>query len=134
MARRGRGRHDSDPEGRARPDVDCGPTRLIRYTPGVRYAIGKPDWQIHKPVLGARRNSVAGPQMKRLACPANLAIAGGLFALNIGLNIPLFESGEMPYRDSIEGGYASMARFFSAHPNPWGWNPMQYCGLPAQFT
>lgn len=72
--------------------------------------------------------------MKRLACPANLAIAGGLFALNVALNIPLFEAGEMPYRDSIEGGYAAMARFFSAHPNPWGWNPTQYCGLPAQFT
>jgi hypothetical protein len=72
--------------------------------------------------------------MKRLACPANLVIAIGLFALNVALNIPLFESGEMSYRDSIEGGYASMARFFSAHPNPWGWNPTQYCGLPAQFT
>jgi hypothetical protein len=72
--------------------------------------------------------------MKRLASPANLAIVGGLFALNAALNIPLFEPGEMPYRDSIEGGYAAMARFFSAHPNPWGWNPTQYCGLPAQFT
>jgi hypothetical protein len=72
--------------------------------------------------------------MKQLASPANLAIVGGLFALNVALNIPLFQSGEMPYRDSIEGGYASMARFFSAHPNPWGWNPTQYCGLPAQFT
>jgi len=29
--------------------------------------------------------------MKRLACPANLAIAGGLFALNVALNIPVFE-------------------------------------------
>jgi hypothetical protein len=72
--------------------------------------------------------------MKRLASPASLGLVVGLFALNIALNIPLFESGEMPYRDSIEGGYAFMARFFSAHPNPWGWNPTQYCGLPAQFT
>src|SRR5215472_6910193 len=72
--------------------------------------------------------------MKRLASPANLAAFGGLFALNLALNIPLFQSGEMPYRGSIEGGYAAMARFFSAHPNPWGWNPTQYCGLPAQFT
>lgn len=71
--------------------------------------------------------------MKRLAS-ANLAMFGGLFALNVALNVPLFESGEMPYRGSIEGGYAAMARFFSTHPNPWGWNPMQYCGLPAQFT
>ncbi len=72
--------------------------------------------------------------MKRLASLANLAILGGLLALNVALNIPLFESGEMPYRGSIEVGYASMARFFSEHPNPWGWNPTQYCGLPAQFT
>jgi len=63
-----------------------------------------------------------------------LAIAGGVFALNVSLNIPLFLPGEMPYRDSIEGGYAAMARFFSDNPNPWGWNPTQYCGLPAQFT
>ncbi|MBI1787661.1 MAG: hypothetical protein HYR60_08950 [Acidobacteria bacterium] len=27
-----------------------------------------------------------------------------------------------------------MARFFSQHPNPWGWNPTQYGGLPTQFT
>jgi hypothetical protein len=72
--------------------------------------------------------------MKRLASPANLAIFSGLFALNVALNIPLFQSGEMPYRGSIESGYAAMARFFSAHPNPWGWNPTQYCGLPAQST
>ena len=26
-----------------------------------------------------------------------------------------------------------MARFITAHPNPWGWNPFQYCGLPTQF-
>lgn len=27
-----------------------------------------------------------------------------------------------------------MSRFIAAHPNPWGWNPTQYCGLPTQFT
>ncbi len=64
----------------------------------------------------------------------NALLAAGVFALNLVLNAPLFRAGEMPYRDSIEGGYVSMARFFAAHPNPWGWNPMQYCGLPAQFT
>ena len=73
-------------------------------------------------------------QVRRLAGGANLAIAGALFALNLALNIPLFEAGETPYRDSIEGGYAGMARFFSEHPNPWGWNPAQYGGLPSQFT
>lgn len=40
----------------------------------------------------------------------------------------------MPYRDSIELGYAAMARFFYLRPSPFGWNAMQYCGLPAQFT
>jgi hypothetical protein len=56
-----------------------------------------------------------------------------LFLLNAWLNGPLFLAGEMPYRGSIEGGYAGMARFVAAHPNPWGWNPFQYCGLPTQF-
>ena len=45
----------------------------------------------------------------------------------------MFLPGELPFRGSIEGGYAGMARFISQHPNPWGWNPLQYCGLPAQF-
>ncbi len=65
---------------------------------------------------------------------ANAAIAFALFLLNFGLNTPLFMQGDMPYRDSIEAGYASMARFVTAHPNPWGWNPTQYCGLPVQFV
>ena len=81
-------------------------------------------------VLGVRKG---GGPLKRLAIPSGL-IAAGLFALNVALNVPLFFPGEMPYRDSIEGGYASMARFFWEHPSPWGWNPAQYCGLPAQFT
>ena len=61
-------------------------------------------------------------------------LAAAIFLSNAALNGPLFQPGEMPYRDSIEGGYASMVRFFADHPNPWGWNPTQYCGLPAQFT
>ena len=64
----------------------------------------------------------------------SVALAALLFAINITLNLPLFQAGELPFRDSIEGGYASMARFIAAHPNPWGWNPTQYCGLPTQFT
>lgn len=72
--------------------------------------------------------------LKRIAGGINLALAGGLFALNVALNIPLFLPGEMPYRDSIEGGYAGMARIFAADPNPWSWNATQYCGLPTQFT
>jgi len=71
--------------------------------------------------------------MKQAFSRANLVIAFLLFALNVLLNLPLFRSGAMPYRDSIELGYASMTRFYSLHPNPFGWNPFQYCGLPTQF-
>ena len=72
--------------------------------------------------------------LKRAAGASSLALAAGLLALNVALNVPLFRPGETPYRDSIEGGYAGMARFFAEHPNPWGWNPTQYGGLSAQFT
>ena len=68
--------------------------------------------------------------MKRLAAPL---LAGAIFLLNVWLNAPLLWPGESPFRGSIEGGYASMARFISAHPDPWGWDPFQYCGVPAQF-
>ncbi len=64
----------------------------------------------------------------------NALLAVGIFLCNAALNAPLFMSGEMPFRGSIEGGYASMVRFFAEHPHPWGWNPTQYCGLPTQFT
>lgn len=64
----------------------------------------------------------------------NSSLALGLFFLNAALNASLFRAGELPYRESIEGGYASMSRLIAAHPNPWGWNPFQYCGLPTQFT
>jgi hypothetical protein len=63
-----------------------------------------------------------------LALPALL-----IFGLNVWLNAPLFMPGELPFRGSVEGGYVSMARFLSEHPNPWGWNPFPYCGLPVQF-
>jgi hypothetical protein len=65
--------------------------------------------------------------------PATVLAALGVFLLNVLLNWPLFLPGELPFRGSIEGGYAGMARFVSAHPNPWGWDPLQYCGLPTQF-
>jgi hypothetical protein len=68
--------------------------------------------------------------VKRLATPL-LALA--IFLLNVCLNAPLFMHGELPFRGSIEGGYAAIARFISAHPNPWGWDPFQYCGLPTRF-
>jgi hypothetical protein len=57
-------------------------------------------------------------------------IAAGLFVLNVAVNAPLFLPGEHKYRESSEGGYASMARFLSEYPNPFGWNPWQYKGLP----
>jgi hypothetical protein len=56
-----------------------------------------------------------------------------IFLLNVWLNAPLFMPGELPYPGSIERGYVGMARFLSLHPNPWGWNPFPYCGLPTQF-
>jgi hypothetical protein len=55
-----------------------------------------------------------------------------VFALNVALVWPALLPGEFPYRDSIEGGYAGMARFIRDHPNPWGWNPFVYAGLPTQ--
>jgi hypothetical protein len=68
--------------------------------------------------------------VKRLATPL-LAVA--IFLLNIWLNGPLFMTGDLPFAGSIERGYVGMARFVSLHPNPWGWNPYPYCGLPTQF-
>lgn len=68
--------------------------------------------------------------MKRLWVPlAALAI----LALNLLLNGPLFMHGDLPFRGSIEAGYVATARFVAAHPNPWGWNPLQYAGLPTRF-
>jgi len=56
--------------------------------------------------------------VKRLGTPL-LALV--IFLLNVCLNAPLFMPGELPFRGSIEGGYVAIARFVSAHPNPWGW-------------
>ncbi|MEZ5354878.1 MAG: hypothetical protein R2762_19765 [Bryobacteraceae bacterium] len=56
-----------------------------------------------------------------------------VFAVNLGLNRFLYLPGEGVYRESIEDGYASMARFFLQHPSPFGWNPLQYEGLPAHM-
>ena len=62
----------------------------------------------------------------------NLLAALCIFVVNLALNLPLFSSGESPYRQSIELGYAGISRFITEHPNPWGWNPFVYCGLPTQ--
>jgi hypothetical protein len=66
-----------------------------------------------------------------IASPGLLALT--ILLLNLWLNAPLFMSGELPFRGSVAGGYVSMSRFLSQHPNPWGWNPFPYCGLPVQF-
>jgi hypothetical protein len=62
-----------------------------------------------------------------------LLLIVALILLNLWLNTPLFMRGELPYRGSVEGGYGGTSRFIAAHPNPWGWNPYQYCGVPTQF-
>jgi hypothetical protein len=61
-------------------------------------------------------------------------MAGALFAANVAINLPLAQNGAQPYRGSIESGYASIARIFAQNPNPLGWNPYTYSGLPTQFT
>ncbi len=63
----------------------------------------------------------------------NLFLSFLITVANIALNFPMFLPGISPYRGSIEPGYVFMARFVSEHPNPWAWNPVQYCGLPTQF-
>ncbi len=68
---------------------------------------------------------------KRWVVPL-LALA--ILLLNVWLSGPLFMSGELPFRGSIEDGYVGTARFLSQHPNPWGWDPFPYCGLPTQFV
>ncbi|MFN7925838.1 MAG: hypothetical protein U0Q16_37400 [Bryobacteraceae bacterium] len=59
--------------------------------------------------------------------------AAVLFLANVLLFIPVFLPGDPGYRDSIEPGYASMARVLSESPSPFAWNPWQYCGLPMQM-
>ena len=68
--------------------------------------------------------------MKRVWTPL---AAVAILALNLWLNGPLFMHGDLPFRGSIEAGYVATARFISEHPNPWGWNPFQYCGIPTRF-
>ena len=68
--------------------------------------------------------------MKRLATPL---LALTIFLFNVWLNAPLFMPGDLPFPGSIERGYVGMARFVAEHPNPWGWNPFPYCGLPTAY-
>lgn len=63
----------------------------------------------------------------------NFILSVCICGINLVLNWPLFALGESPYRQSIEIGYSGISRFIAEHPNPWGWNPFPYCGLPTQF-
>lgn len=62
-----------------------------------------------------------------LAAPAVLLLA------SVTLNVILLFPGETHYRDSIETGYASIARTIALNPNPWGWDPTHYFGIATQF-
>ncbi len=73
------------------------------------------------------------PEIRWQSCLSPGLLALLILLLNLWLNAPLFFSGELPFRGSVAGGYVSMSRFLSQHPNPWGWNPLPYCGLPVQF-
>jgi hypothetical protein len=57
-----------------------------------------------------------------------------VFAVSARIDTLLFQRAETPDRDSIEGGYRTIARFVAEHPNPWGWKPIAYYGVPTEFT
>ncbi len=68
---------------------------------------------------------------RRLIWPLALL---GLFGFNLLLYATMLGDLDSPYRGSISAGYVGIARFIADHPNPWGWNPQQYGGLPTQFS
>ena len=84
--------------------------------------------------IAARRRSESGRWRPLSPAQFDALVVLALFALGFALNLPLFFDGESSYRGSIAGGYAAKARFVAADPNPWGWNPYSYCGLPMQFV
>ncbi|MBI3281786.1 MAG: hypothetical protein HYZ57_18330, partial [Acidobacteria bacterium] len=79
-------------------------------------------------------SAIEGRNLNRRGAAWLITAAGLVFLLNAILNYFLFQPGEGMYRGSIEPGYIGTARFIAAHPHLWGWNPLQYCGLPTQFT
>ena len=82
-------------------------------------------------LLSARGGGPFSQRWKpRTRTVAGLAITA---AVSFGLNPVLFLPGESVYRDSIEMGYASIARTIAANPHPWSWDPLHYNGLPTQF-
>ncbi len=85
-------------------------------------------------LIAMRRRLESGPLLPLSPLQSDVLVVLALFALGVALNLPLFFDGESSYRGSIAGGYAAKARFVAADPNPWGWNPYSYCGLPMQFV
>ncbi len=82
-------------------------------------------------LLTARGGGPLSPRWKpRSRTLLGLAVTA---AVSFGLNLVLFLPGESVYRDSIEMGYASIARTIAANPHPWSWDPLHYNGLPTQF-
>lgn len=64
----------------------------------------------------------------------NSLLAVSLFLFNLWLNWKILLPGVIPYRGSIERGYAYMARLFAANPDYLSWNHWQYCGIPMHFV
>lgn len=81
--------------------------------------------------LASRGGGPLAPRWRRTT--AALGALALVAVVSFGLNLILFFPGESVYRDSIEMGYASIARTIAANPHPWSWNPLQYNGLPTQF-
>ena len=125
-------------QGRHGVDRDRCPAGDARHCPGVRDAVRESGRKNSHTAHGAHAHRPPGAEsahgaalVKRWRIPLLMA---ALLLLNLSLSIAFFMKGDLPYRGSIEGGYGGTARFISAHPDPWGWNPLQYCGLPTQFT
>ncbi len=83
-------------------------------------------------LVGVHPRSLTGWWAKPVA--RTIFCAAVILLINLTLNAFLFFPGAQPYRDSVDAGYASSARFIAEFPNPWGWNPTQYGGLPTQFA
>ena len=82
-------------------------------------------------IATSRRGGPWSPTWRRATLTAASLLV--LAAASFGLNLILFFPGESIYRDSIEMGYASIAKSISANPHPWSWDPLHYNGLPTQF-
>ncbi|MBM3786280.1 MAG: hypothetical protein FJW30_18120 [Acidobacteria bacterium] len=57
-----------------------------------------------------------------------------LATLNAAMCWRILLPGVIPYRESIERGYAYFGKLFAANPDYLSWNPLQYCGIPMHYT